>query len=197
MCTLLTVLTCTNFNLVLVLFPHYHMFIHYNENAVISILPSLVGIYMYTLFIFACTNLLGPSLFPPYHMFINDDKSTTKTYFTQQMPMSYKKSKTHDRPSLPQEGLVSNEHSTFPEIPVSHDATTYMDHLPLYRKNQHWSHHSLTGYDRDDVSVPSQYLYSSSNEYKNKDDEGNTGYTWPHESPGKWKEVTKMRCNLL
>ena len=40
---------------------------------------------------------------------------------------------------------MSNQHPTFPEIPVSHDATTYMNHLPLHRRNQHWSHHSLTG----------------------------------------------------
>ena len=67
----------------------------------------------------------SPSLFPPYHMFINDDKSTLSAYFqesynkimaavavratsshdksgtydsgaSQQMPMSYNKSKPHD-----------------------------------------------------------------------------------------------------
>ena len=38
---------------------------------------------------------------------------------------------------------MSNEHSTFPEIPVSHDATTYMDHLPLHKKNKH---EGKTGY---------------------------------------------------
>ena len=63
---------------------------------------------------------------------------------------------------------MSNEHSTFPEIPVSHDATTYMDHLPLHKKNQHQLHHSLTGHDSDDVSVQLQYLCSSSDEYSNQ-----------------------------
>ena len=98
-------------------------------------------------------------------MFINDNKSTIKMYLrkaidkimtavanratsshdmsgtydsgtSKQMPMSYNKSKPHNRPSLPQEGPVSNEHAIFPEIPVSHDATTYMDHLPLHKKIQ-------------------------------------------------------------
>ena len=63
---------------------------------------------------------------------------------------------------------MSNEHSTFPEIPVSHDATTYMDHLPLHKKNQCQLHHSLTGHDSSDVSVPSQYLCSSSDKYSNQ-----------------------------
>ena len=62
---------------------------------------------------------------------------------------------------------MSNEHSTFPEIPVSHDATTYMDHLPLHKKNQCWLYHSLTGHDSNDVSVQLQYLCSSSDEYSN------------------------------
>ena len=73
----------------------------------------------------------------------HDKSGTYDSAASQQMPTSYNKSKPHDRPSSPQEELVSNEHSTFPEIPVSHDATTYMDHLPLHRKNQHQSHHSL------------------------------------------------------
>ena len=47
---ILTILTCTNFNLVLVFFPPYHMFIHDNEDVAIYILPSLVGIYMYTIY---------------------------------------------------------------------------------------------------------------------------------------------------
>ena len=104
---------------------------------------------------------------------------------SQWMPTSYNKFKPHDRPSSAQEGSVSNEHSTFPEIPVSHDATTYMDHLPLHMKNQHQSHHSLTGHDKDDVSVPSQYLYNSSGEYDDEDGEGKTVYAWPHVSPRK------------
>ena len=44
---------------------------------------------------------------------------------SQQMPTSYNRSKPHDQSSLPQERLVSNEHSTFPEIPVSHGATCF------------------------------------------------------------------------
>ena len=93
-------------------------------------------------------------------MFINDDKSTIKMYFKEaidkimtaaanKIPTSCNKSKPYNRPSSPQEESVSNEHATFPEIPVSHDATTYMDHLHLHKKIQHegktgyaWSHAS-------------------------------------------------------
>ena len=63
---------------------------------------------------------------------------------------------------------MSNKHSTFPEIPVSHDATTYMDHLPLHKKNQHQLHHSLTRHGSDGVSVLLQYLCSSSDEHSNQ-----------------------------
>ena len=43
MYTLITILTCTNFNLVLIFFSPYHMFIHDDDNAVASIFPSLSG----------------------------------------------------------------------------------------------------------------------------------------------------------
>ena len=73
--------------------------------------------------------------FPPYHTFINNNKSTIGMYFeeaidikimtkratsfhdksgtydsaaSQQTPTSYSKSKPYNRPSLPQEGLLSN-----------------------------------------------------------------------------------------
>ena len=108
----------------------------------------------------------------------HDKSETYDSDASQEMPTSYNKSKPHNRPSLPQEESVSNEHSTFPKIPVSHDTTTYMDHLPLHRKNQH-------------------YVYNSSDEYENKDDAGKTGYAWPHANPGRSKKVMKMRCNLL
>ena len=55
---------------------------------------------------------------------------------------------------------MSNEHSTFPEILVSHDAITYKDHLPLHNKNQHQFHQSLTGHDSN--------LCSSSDKYSNQ-----------------------------
>ena len=74
----------------------------------------------------------------------SQDKSGTYDSGTsQQIPMSYNKSKPYNRHSSPQEGSVSNKHATFPEIPVSHDATTYMDHFHLHKKIQH---EGKTGY---------------------------------------------------
>ena len=65
------------------------------------------------------------------------DKSGTYDSGTLQwMPTSYNKSKPYNRSSLLQEGSVLNEHATFPEIPMSHDATTYIDHLHLHKKIQ-------------------------------------------------------------
>ena len=97
-----------------------------------------------------------------------DRSGTYDSGTSQETPMPYNRSKPHDQPSLPHERSVTNEHSTSPEIPVSHDATTYMDHLPLYKKNQHQLHHSLTGHDNDDASVLLQYLCSSSDEYSSQ-----------------------------
>ena len=74
------------------------------------------------------------------------------------MPTSYNKSKPYNRPSSPQEGSMSNEHSTFLEIPVSHDATTYMDHLHLHKKIQH---EGKTGYTCPHVSPEEKWKKQS------------------------------------
>ena len=61
-CTVSIILTCTNFDLVLVFFPPYHMFIHDDEDAVISILLVIMDIYMYIFIYFGIW--FGPGLFP-------------------------------------------------------------------------------------------------------------------------------------
>ena len=47
----------------------------------------------------------------------HDKSGTYDSGASQQMPTSYNKSKPYNRPSLPQEGSVSNECATFPERP--------------------------------------------------------------------------------
>ena len=58
------------------------MFIHDDEDAIISMLLVFMGIYMYTFIYFGMHKLwFGPGLFPPYHMFIHNNENAINVYF--------------------------------------------------------------------------------------------------------------------
>ena len=62
---------------------------------------------------------------------------------------------------------------------MSHDATTYMDYLPLHKKNQ--------------KNKMAQYLCNSNDESVTKNDISKIGYTWPQVNPEEDEKMAKEK----